>query len=519
VSSPHFDPQGPPPRSSRGISARTTILLFLVAFVVLVGIGALIAGPISSPKKAPSTPKVEAAASVQLEPTSSPGENPFMAPVGTDQADVTAPAKTAGQFAGDTPGLFADNGNQTSCDGKTLVANLQSDPPRVTAWSSALGITPPEVPNFVNTLTPVVLRTDTSVTQHGYLDGTYSPYPAVLQAGTAVFVDSYGEPTVKCYSGNPLTAPQADPQPKYVGVAWRTFQPTFVTYIRPTTVVINEYTFIDVHIHRPIKCKREHWWPRRHHDNDWDHVWDKDKKDKDYWDKDKDWDKNKQDQDKDKQDWDKNKQDQDKQDQNKDQQDWDKNKQDQNKQDQNKQDQNKDQLDKGKGPDPIVDPSKGDPTGPKDPADTNQNGPKGPAVPVVDPPAGPNPPVGPNPPAGPNPPGGHNTGPIGPNTGPDKLHPKIETKEQPKIELNKQPPGPPQLNKQPPPPPQLNKQSPPPQSKIELNRQPPPRIQVVGPPPPQKFEVLRPNTAPQVSKQLEQESAKSSKSKESKGDN
>src|SRR5882757_5636221 len=418
VSSPHFDPQGPPPRSSRGISARTTILLFLVAFVVLVGIGALIAGPISSPKKAPSTPKVEAAASVQLEPTSSPGENPFMAPVGTDQADVTPPVNTAGQFTGDTPGLFADNGNQTSCDGKTLVANLQSDPPRVTAWSSALGITPPEVPNFVNTLTPVVLRADTSVTQHGYVDGTYAPYPAVLQAGTAVFVDSYGEPTVKCYSGNPLTAPQADPQPRYVGVAWRTFQPTHVTYIRPTVIVINEYTFIDVHIHRPIKCKREHWWPRRHHDNDWDHIWDKDKKDKDYWDKDKDWDKNKQDQDK---------QDQGKQDQ-------DQSKQDQSKQDQGKQDQDKqvqDKLDKGKGLDSIVDPSKVDPTGPKDTADTKDpKGTKDPAISVVDPvnpgpegPAGPNPggpktgpigPIDPNPPAGPNP-GGPNTGPIGPN--------------------------------------------------------------------------------------------------------
>ena len=504
MSSPHFDPQGPPPRSSRGISARTTILLFLVAFVVLVGIGALIAGPISSPKKAPSTPKVAAAASVQLESTSSPGENPFMAPVGTDQADVAAPANTAGQFTGDTPGLFADNGNQTSCDGKTLVANLQADQPRVTAWSGALGITPPDVPNFVNTLTPVVLRADTSVTQHGYLDGTYTPYPAVLQAGTAVFVDSYGEPTVKCYSGNPLTAPQADPQPRYVGVAWRTFQPTRVTYIRPTTIVIKEYTFIDVHVHKTIKCKRDHWWPRRHHDNDWDHIWDKDKKDKDYWDndkdkdKDKDWDKAKQDQDKDKQDQDK--QDQDKQDQDK---------QDQDKQDQDKQDQDKDQLDKDKSPNPIVDPK-----GPKDPAIVDPKGPKDPAIVVVDP-ANPGPvgPTGPKPPAGPNP-GGTNTGPIGPNPGPEKLHPKIETREQPKLQLEKQQP-PPQLNRQQPPP-QLNRQPPPPQ----LNRQPPPPQLNRQPPPPPGIEMIKPKPLPEMPKhEVKTESAKSSKSKDSKDDN
>ena len=475
MSSPHFDPQGPPPRSSRGISARTTILLFLVAFVVLVGIGALIAGPISSPKKAPSTPKVAAAASVQLESTSSPGENPFMAPVGTDQADVTAPANTAGQFTGDTPGLFADNGNQTSCDGRTLVANLQTDEPRVTAWSSALGITPPDVPNFVNTLTPVVLRADTSVTQHGYLDGTYTPYPAVLQAGTAVFVDSFGEPTVKCYSGNPLTAPQADPQPRYVGVAWRTFQPTRVTYIRPTTIVIKEYTFIDVHVHKPIKCKREHWWPRRHHDNDWNHVWDKDKKDKDYWDREKD---------RDKQD----------------------------------QDQNKDQQDKDKGPNPVVDPKDStDPKGPKDPKD-----PKDPTITVVDPanpgptdPKSPTGPIGPNPPTGPNP-GGTNTGPIGPNNGPDKLPPKIETKEQPKLQLEKQQPAPPQLNKQQPPP-QLHKQQPPPQ--LHKQQPPPPQLNKQSPPP-SKIEVIKPKPVPEVPKQeVEKESAKSSNSKDSKDDN
>jgi hypothetical protein len=34
----------------------------------------------------------------------------------------------------------------------------------------------------------------------------------VLQAGTAVFVNPYGEPKVKCRNGNPLTRPATNVQ-------------------------------------------------------------------------------------------------------------------------------------------------------------------------------------------------------------------------------------------------------------------------------------------------------------------
>ena len=69
----------------------------------------------------------------------------------------------------------------------------------------------------MSSLQPVLLRSDTAVTSHGYADATFTAYPAVLQAGTAVFVNSYGEPTVKCFSGNPLTRAHADPAARYAG--------------------------------------------------------------------------------------------------------------------------------------------------------------------------------------------------------------------------------------------------------------------------------------------------------------
>jgi hypothetical protein len=74
----------------------------------------------------------------------------------------------------------------------------------------------------------------------------------VLQAGTAVLINSYGEPTVKCYSGNPLTKP-VDYQPEKVecvGAKWTSFEPTHCTYIEPTKVVIKKIVFID-HEGRP----------------------------------------------------------------------------------------------------------------------------------------------------------------------------------------------------------------------------------------------------------------------------
>jgi hypothetical protein len=188
---------------------------------------------------------------VQLEPTSSAGASPFMSPVGTDQSDLSPPAGSAGQFSGDTPGLFAQNGDKPSCDVSALTTDLTSDPTKAKAWAEALGITAEEIPAYVAGLTPVVLRSDTAVTSHGYENGSFSAYPAVLQAGTAVFVTGHGEPRVKCFSGNPLTEGTSLAQASYVGPGWEWFRPTSVTTVRGAPAVINNYVVIDVRHGRP----------------------------------------------------------------------------------------------------------------------------------------------------------------------------------------------------------------------------------------------------------------------------
>ncbi|WP_028936468.1 DUF6777 domain-containing protein [Pseudonocardia spinosispora] len=187
------------------------------------------------------------AAQVQLESTSAAGNSPFMTPVGQDQPGVTPPAGTSGQFAGDTPGLFAEDPDRPSCDGQGLTGNLQADPPKAAAWAQPLGISAADIPGFVATLHPVVLRSDTAVTSYGYTNGSFNAYPAVLQAGTAVFVNSFGEPTVKCFSGNPLTKALDYSRASYVGPRWGYFAPASLTYVLPTPVVIKRYTYVDWH--------------------------------------------------------------------------------------------------------------------------------------------------------------------------------------------------------------------------------------------------------------------------------
>jgi hypothetical protein len=186
------------------------------------------------------------AAQVQLERTSSAGSNPFTTPVGQDQSIITPSANTGGTLSGDAPGLFADTGDKPSCDTQTLIANLNADTAKATAWATALGLKAEDIPTYVTSLTPVVLRSDTAVTSYGYADSRFLAYPAVLQAGTAVFINSYGEPKAKCFSGNPLAKPASNPQANYVGPAWGGFAPASIAAIQRAPTVINNYTFVDI---------------------------------------------------------------------------------------------------------------------------------------------------------------------------------------------------------------------------------------------------------------------------------
>jgi len=123
---------------------------------------------------------------------------------------------------GATDGLYRGVKGSASCDRDRLADFLGGRPDLATAWVSALRSDPGlrwsrsptvlssgDLATFVRELTPVLLRADTRVHEHGWSDGSAQDAQAVLQAGTAVLVDGYGVPRVRCASGNPLTAPEA----------------------------------------------------------------------------------------------------------------------------------------------------------------------------------------------------------------------------------------------------------------------------------------------------------------------
>jgi hypothetical protein len=192
----------------------------------------------------------ETSGEVILEPVSSTGDNPFMASVGTDLADVTPPAAAASasgvqSYTGGTPGLYGGTQDNASCNAAQMVTFLETNPAKAEVWAETLGIATSEIRSYVAGLTSVVLRADTRVTNHGFANGRATEIPAVLQAGTAVLVDKYGTPVVKCFCGNPLTPPKRYAEPTYVGARWPTFRPTGVTVIVKNTVVINTFTLVD----------------------------------------------------------------------------------------------------------------------------------------------------------------------------------------------------------------------------------------------------------------------------------
>ncbi|MER5871565.1 DUF6777 domain-containing protein [Streptomyces sp. NPDC002044] len=194
---------------------------------------------------------------VFLQPAGSVGQDPFTestarAPGAEEpQPTPTGPVPTTGTTAtrsvsGAQPGLYGGTQDLASCDVEKQVRVLVAEPAKNSAFAEALGIRPAAVPDYLRSLTPVRLRLDTRVTNHGYKDGRATPYQAVLQAGTAVLVDDRGVPRVRCACGNPLGEPVAlKPGSKRYGQPWSAYHPQNVVVIAPSVKIVNKIVIYD----------------------------------------------------------------------------------------------------------------------------------------------------------------------------------------------------------------------------------------------------------------------------------
>lgn len=160
-----------------------------------------------------------------------------------------SPSKTGAQVArgvdGAAPGLYGGTRKVASCDVEQQVKVLQAAPDKNRAFASVQDIEPSDVPGYLRGLTPVTLRMDTRVTNHGFRDGEADAYQAVLQAGTAVLVDDRGVPRVRCACGNPLLPPVAQEDPRQTGEAWPGYRASDVVVVEPSKKPVKEFVMVD----------------------------------------------------------------------------------------------------------------------------------------------------------------------------------------------------------------------------------------------------------------------------------
>ncbi|MFP1627948.1 DUF6777 domain-containing protein [Streptomyces sp. 5K101] len=193
-----------------------------------------------------------------LQPIAAQGPDPFTAstafpaPAFAPPPVTAAPRSPSGAgtalrtLSGSTPGLYGGTQQIASCDVEAQVRLLATDQDKARAFAEGAGIDQADIPQFLRGLTSVVLRSDTRVTGNAFRDGKAAGYQAVLQTGTAVLVDQYGAPRVRCAGGNPLKPPVAAEQAVVTkGDQWPGYRADRVLVIKPAGQVVNNLLIVN----------------------------------------------------------------------------------------------------------------------------------------------------------------------------------------------------------------------------------------------------------------------------------
>ncbi|OKJ21675.1 hypothetical protein AMK21_09565 [Streptomyces sp. CB00316] len=193
---------------------------------------------------------------VLLQPLAEPGPGPFtkstarQAPspsvTRSPQGGDGSATRTVHRVSGAVPGLYGGVRSEASCDVERQARLLTADQDKARAFAEKAGIDAVQVPGYLRSLTPVTLRADTQVTNHGYSAGSVTAFQAVLQAGTAVLVDSRGLPRVRCVCGNPLERPViAKGQVTHRGERWAGYDPARILAIDPGVRPVGSLVIVD----------------------------------------------------------------------------------------------------------------------------------------------------------------------------------------------------------------------------------------------------------------------------------
>ncbi|MET9802512.1 DUF6777 domain-containing protein [Streptomyces sp. NPDC006368] len=192
---------------------------------------------------------------VLLQSAAAQGPDPFTPSTVKPSPDAPGPSSSAapgttpvtGVVSGAAPGLYAGTRSVASCDVERQVRLLTGDGRKAAAFALAAGVSQTRLAPWLRGLTPVVLRSDTRVTGHGYRDDSAAEFQAVLQAGTAVLVDEYGAPRVRCASGSPLRSPlTVEEAVVHKGHPWPGFDPGRVVTVNATQHTLESLLVVSV---------------------------------------------------------------------------------------------------------------------------------------------------------------------------------------------------------------------------------------------------------------------------------
>ncbi|WP_147381311.1 DUF6777 domain-containing protein [Nocardioides immobilis] len=252
-----FGAGSPPPNKKRGL---LIALLVLLVAAMLGAAGALVI--VLNNDDNDSDPEITGDP-VTLEPVESPGASPFVtgSAVATTElssaavdaanaisADLEVDDETDGRIAtGTEPGLYGGTMDEQACDPFALADFLEGDQAKGAAWAGVLGIPPADIRTYIENLTPVLLTTDTWVTNHGFENGEATSFQSVMQAGTAVLIDEHGVPRVRCFCGNPLVEPETEDYTLHAteGEKWDDYEPTNVRLVKGGDQTLETVTLID----------------------------------------------------------------------------------------------------------------------------------------------------------------------------------------------------------------------------------------------------------------------------------
>ncbi|MDX6691895.1 MAG: hypothetical protein QOG15_3352 [Solirubrobacteraceae bacterium] len=202
--------------------------------VATAGLAAVVAsGCGGSGKKSSGKSTAAHAQTVRFQMPEEPGPNPFTTPVAKKGPKRVA-LPVSGNGSSQQP--FGGSGSNSVCDRDKLLRFLHDNPEVMRVWAGALGAKPSYayVKRYIAKLHPVTLTRDTQVTNHALKNGVAVPFQAILQAGTAVLVDKYGVPVVRCFCGNPLKPAVFVSQAKCLSCPPHYTPPRQCTYRRST---------------------------------------------------------------------------------------------------------------------------------------------------------------------------------------------------------------------------------------------------------------------------------------------